>query len=164
MSQILLRTGQAQFRRELLVTCGDKCAISDCDAEQALDAAHIPYRGLKTVNDAGSRAAERREPRITRRLGRARLARNSRSHSVWQPRTAIQDVSDNDEWITDIEDQFTGRETTSDNALFAPWERNVILAKEWARRVPRSSQRIRLVDATVCPHPRATESAAVEVI
>jgi hypothetical protein len=49
VAQIVQRRGQADFRRELLVAYEGKCAISGCDAEQALEAAHIrPYRGADT--------------------------------------------------------------------------------------------------------------------
>jgi hypothetical protein len=40
------REGQAKFRAELLDVYNKKCAITDCDVEAALDAAHIsPYLG-----------------------------------------------------------------------------------------------------------------------
>jgi hypothetical protein len=40
------REGQAKFRAELLNVYNKKCAITDCDVEAALDAAHIsPYLG-----------------------------------------------------------------------------------------------------------------------
>lgn len=43
------REGQAKFRAELLNVYNKKCAITDCDVEAALDAAHIlPYRGIKS--------------------------------------------------------------------------------------------------------------------
>jgi hypothetical protein len=43
---IALRQGQPRFRNELLQIYGRRCAITDCDAEQALEAAHIfPYQG-----------------------------------------------------------------------------------------------------------------------
>lgn len=49
VAQIVQRRGQAEFRRELLVAYEGRCAVSDCDAEQALEAAHIrPYRGAQT--------------------------------------------------------------------------------------------------------------------
>jgi putative restriction endonuclease len=49
VAQIVQRRGQAAFRRELLIAYEGKCAISGCDAEQALEAAHIrPYRGKDT--------------------------------------------------------------------------------------------------------------------
>lgn len=46
---IVLRRGQSEFRRSLLDVYKGRCAISDCDAKQALSAAHIiPYRGDNT--------------------------------------------------------------------------------------------------------------------
>jgi hypothetical protein len=49
VAQIVQRRGQADFRRELLVAYEGRCAMSGCDAEQALEAAHIrPYRGVDT--------------------------------------------------------------------------------------------------------------------
>ncbi len=46
---IVQRQGQSKFRSELLKTYGGKCAITDCDAEVALEAAHIfPYLGADT--------------------------------------------------------------------------------------------------------------------
>jgi hypothetical protein len=44
--QITQRRGQSDFRAELLRAYGDRCAITRCDAVEALEAAHIqPYRG-----------------------------------------------------------------------------------------------------------------------
>jgi hypothetical protein len=44
--QITQRRGQADFRAALLRSYGDRCAITRCDAVEALEAAHIqPYRG-----------------------------------------------------------------------------------------------------------------------
>jgi putative restriction endonuclease len=49
IAQIVQRRGQAEFRRQLLVAYDGKCAMSSCDAEQALEAAHIrPYLGAET--------------------------------------------------------------------------------------------------------------------
>jgi hypothetical protein len=49
MARIALRQGQPQFRRRLLEAYGKKCAISRCNCEEALEAAHIhPYRGTAT--------------------------------------------------------------------------------------------------------------------
>lgn len=49
MEAIVRRQGQPAFRRKLLKLYGGRCAISGCDLEQALEAAHIkPYRGLDT--------------------------------------------------------------------------------------------------------------------
>lgn len=46
---IVQRRGQRKFRSELLKAYGGKCAITDCDAEAALEAAHIfPYLGTNT--------------------------------------------------------------------------------------------------------------------
>ena len=46
---IVQRQGQSQFRSELLKAYGGKCAITDCDAKDALEAAHIfPYLGTDT--------------------------------------------------------------------------------------------------------------------
>jgi hypothetical protein len=46
---IVQRQGQSKFRAELLKAYGGQCAITDCDAEAALEAAHIfPYLGVDT--------------------------------------------------------------------------------------------------------------------
>ena len=46
---IVQRQGQPKFRSELLKAYGGQCAITGCDAEAALEAAHIfPYRGTDT--------------------------------------------------------------------------------------------------------------------
>jgi hypothetical protein len=46
---IIQRQGQSKFRSELLKAYGGQCAITDCDAEAALEAAHIfPYLGTDT--------------------------------------------------------------------------------------------------------------------
>ena len=46
---IVQRQGQSKFRSELLKAYGGKCAITDCNAEAALEAAHIfPYLGTDT--------------------------------------------------------------------------------------------------------------------
>lgn len=43
--EVAIRRGQAQFRRQLLTAYNARCAITNCDATQALEAAHIlPYR------------------------------------------------------------------------------------------------------------------------
>jgi predicted restriction endonuclease len=48
-SSIVLRRGQADFRKNLIKIYDSKCAISGTDAEQALEAAHIiPYKGENT--------------------------------------------------------------------------------------------------------------------
>jgi hypothetical protein len=50
---IVQRRGQPKFRRQLLSAYGGRCAITDCDAEAALEAAHImPYRGEHSNNPA----------------------------------------------------------------------------------------------------------------
>jgi putative restriction endonuclease len=49
MAQIVRRRGQPEFRRQLLAAYGGRCAISGCDAIEALEAAHItPFRGKDT--------------------------------------------------------------------------------------------------------------------
>jgi len=46
---IAVRQGQPRFRRELLKAYGGRCAISNCDVTETLEAAHIlPYRGQHT--------------------------------------------------------------------------------------------------------------------
>jgi predicted restriction endonuclease len=46
LATIVCRRGQPQFRQTLLEAYGRRCAITDCDAIQALEAAHIiPYFG-----------------------------------------------------------------------------------------------------------------------
>lgn len=51
LTYILRRRGQPQFRQALLDAYNHKCAITDCDAEAALEAAHIiPY--AETSNNA----------------------------------------------------------------------------------------------------------------
>jgi len=47
--EIVQRQGQSIFRSKLLKAYGGQCAITDCDAEAALEAAHIiPYLGTET--------------------------------------------------------------------------------------------------------------------
>jgi putative restriction endonuclease len=49
IAQIIRRRGQPQFRQKLLEIYEGRCAISECDAIDALEAAHIsPYRGPET--------------------------------------------------------------------------------------------------------------------
>jgi putative restriction endonuclease len=49
MAQIVRRRGQPEFRCQLLAAYGGRCAISGCDAIEALEAAHItPFRGSDT--------------------------------------------------------------------------------------------------------------------
>ncbi|MGJ5813692.1 HNH endonuclease [Paludibaculum fermentans] len=46
---VTLRRGQLEFRRKLLNAYGGRCAISSCDCEDALEAAHIVgYKGKAT--------------------------------------------------------------------------------------------------------------------
>ena len=48
-ASIVRRRGQPQFRKKLLKAYEGRCAISDCDYADALEAAHIhPFRGEKT--------------------------------------------------------------------------------------------------------------------
>ena len=49
MRAMAVRQGQPRFRQDLIVAYEGKCAISGCDATEALEAAHIvPYRGQHT--------------------------------------------------------------------------------------------------------------------
>jgi putative restriction endonuclease len=49
IGSIVRRQGQPAFRRNLLEVYRGKCAVSGCEVEAVLDAAHIvPYRGRKT--------------------------------------------------------------------------------------------------------------------
>lgn len=49
MRSIALRQGQPKFRRALLAAYSGKCAVTRCDVEDALEAAHIiPYKGAHT--------------------------------------------------------------------------------------------------------------------
>jgi len=51
VAQIVRRRGQPKFRRELLVAYENRCAVTGCDAMQALEAAHIqPFKGSNTNN------------------------------------------------------------------------------------------------------------------
>jgi hypothetical protein len=46
IAEVVRRRGQAKFRKALLAAYRGKCAITGCDAVEALEAAHIsPYRG-----------------------------------------------------------------------------------------------------------------------
>lgn len=48
-SEIVIRQGQPQFRNQLLFAYQRRCAVTECDLVDALEAAHIfPYRGPKT--------------------------------------------------------------------------------------------------------------------
>lgn len=48
-ASIVRRQGQAEFRRKLLTAYNSRCPISGCDAEAAIEAAHIfPYQGTET--------------------------------------------------------------------------------------------------------------------
>lgn len=49
VAQIVRRRGQPEFRRKLLAAYGNRCAITGCDAVEALEASHIsPYMGEET--------------------------------------------------------------------------------------------------------------------
>ncbi len=49
LSSIIRRHGQPKFRQKLLDAYDGKCAVTDCDAAEALEAAHIiPFRGEET--------------------------------------------------------------------------------------------------------------------
>lgn len=49
LAEVTARQGQADFRRRLLEAYGGRCAITGCDTEAALQAAHIsPYDGPAT--------------------------------------------------------------------------------------------------------------------
>jgi len=49
LAQIVRRRGQKEFRERLLAAYGRSCAITGCDAVEALEAAHIvPYQGDDT--------------------------------------------------------------------------------------------------------------------
>jgi putative restriction endonuclease len=49
IAEVVRRRGQAKFRKKLLDAYLTKCAITGCDAAEALEAAHIaPYRGDHT--------------------------------------------------------------------------------------------------------------------
>ncbi|HZZ18730.1 MAG TPA: HNH endonuclease signature motif containing protein, partial [Opitutaceae bacterium] len=51
LGQIVRRRGQKEFRESLLVAYDQRCAITNCDAVDALEAAHIiPYQGSATNN------------------------------------------------------------------------------------------------------------------
>ncbi len=49
LASVVQRQGQAEFRRQLLAVYDGCCPITGCDAEPALQAAHIiPYQGIDT--------------------------------------------------------------------------------------------------------------------
>jgi 5-methylcytosine-specific restriction enzyme A len=49
LAEIVRRRGQTAFRQSLLRAYGGRCAMTGCDAEEALEAAHIhPYLGAQT--------------------------------------------------------------------------------------------------------------------
>jgi hypothetical protein len=49
LTSIVRRRGQRKFREDLLRIYGGKCLITNCDAEEALEAAHIcPYKNQNT--------------------------------------------------------------------------------------------------------------------
>lgn len=51
IASIVRRRGQPEFRQKLLSAYGNRCAVSGCDAVEALEAAHIiPYQGVDTNN------------------------------------------------------------------------------------------------------------------
>lgn len=53
LSSIVRRQGQSEFRQKLLNIYNGRCPITGCDAEPALEAAHIiPYKGTATNHPA----------------------------------------------------------------------------------------------------------------
>lgn len=49
LTSIIRRRGQPNFRQQLLEIYGARCAITNCDVEEALEAVHIlPYKGPQT--------------------------------------------------------------------------------------------------------------------
>jgi hypothetical protein len=49
IAEVFRRRGQARFRAALIIAYGGKCAVTGCDAVEALEAAHIsPYRGAQS--------------------------------------------------------------------------------------------------------------------
>jgi len=49
LQEVTQRRGQPRFRKRLFAAYGGRCAVTGCDAEAALEAAHIlPYRGEAT--------------------------------------------------------------------------------------------------------------------
>ncbi|MEV6487241.1 HNH endonuclease [Actinoplanes sp. NPDC051633] len=49
LAMLAIRQGQSPFRRQLITAYRGRCAISDCDVEEVLQAAHIePYDGPAT--------------------------------------------------------------------------------------------------------------------
>jgi predicted restriction endonuclease len=49
IATIVRRRGQPEFRQRLLCAYGNRCAVTGCDAIEALEAAHIvPYQGENT--------------------------------------------------------------------------------------------------------------------
>lgn len=51
MAAIVQRRGQSEFRHKLLNAYSSRCPITNCDAEAALEAAHIiPYQGVTSNN------------------------------------------------------------------------------------------------------------------
>lgn len=52
-ASIVQRRGQAEFRQKLLTAYDGRCAITGCDVEAAIEAAHIiPYQGVETNHSA----------------------------------------------------------------------------------------------------------------
>lgn len=53
LASIVQRQGQSEFRQQLIKAYGGQCAITGCNVEQALEAAHIiPYQGINTNHPA----------------------------------------------------------------------------------------------------------------
>jgi putative restriction endonuclease len=49
IAEVIRRRGQGRFRAAVLDAYGRKCAVTNCDAAEALEAAHIiPYQGSQT--------------------------------------------------------------------------------------------------------------------
>lgn len=48
------RPGQAEFRRAVLQAYGGRCALTGCNVESALEAAHVPDADWRDQNDAGA--------------------------------------------------------------------------------------------------------------
>jgi HNH endonuclease len=53
-AEIMLRRGQSKFRQDLLRAYGHRCAISGCDADPALEAAHIRTFPGEDANHVGN--------------------------------------------------------------------------------------------------------------
>jgi predicted restriction endonuclease len=49
LASIVRRLGQPGFRKQLFSAYGARCAVSDCEVDSVLEAAHIvPYKGTET--------------------------------------------------------------------------------------------------------------------